>query len=115
LQQVILNLCNNAAQAMDHIGRIELDVATFDLSAQRSLSHGVLAAGRYVRIAVSDSGRGIDPAAQARLFEPFFTTRLNGNGLGLATTRDIVRCMARALRGLAADLRFSCRAWMRNR
>lgn len=91
LQQVVLNLCNNAEQAMDHIGRIELDVAPIDLSAPRSLSHGALAAGRYVRIAVSDSGRGIDQAAQARLFEPFFTTRLTGNGLGLATTRDIVR------------------------
>jgi CheY-like chemotaxis protein len=91
LQQVILNLCNNAAQAMDNMGRIELDIASIDLSVPRSLSHGVLAAGRYVRIAVSDSGRGIDQAAQARLFEPFFTTRLNGNGLGLATSRDIVR------------------------
>jgi signal transduction histidine kinase/CheY-like chemotaxis protein len=91
LQQVILNLCNNAAQAMDHMGSVELEVAPVELSTQRSLSHGVLAAGRYVRIAVSDSGRGIDPATQARLFEPFFTTRLNGNGLGLTTTRDIVR------------------------
>ena len=91
LQQVILNLCNNAAQAMDHVGRVELDVAAIDLSVPRSISHGVLAAGRYVRIAVSDFGRGIDPAAQARLFEPFFTTRLTGNGLGLATSRDIVR------------------------
>jgi CheY-like chemotaxis protein len=76
---------------MDHMGRIELDAAPIDLSAPRSLSHGVLAAGRYACIAVSDSGRGIGLAAQARLFEPFFTTRLNGNGLGLATSRDIVR------------------------
>jgi CheY-like chemotaxis protein len=91
LQQVILNLCNDAAQAMDHMGRVELEVAPVGLSAQRSLSHGMLAAGRYVRIAISDSGRGIDPVAQVRPFEPFFTTRLNGNGLGLATTRDIVR------------------------
>ena len=51
----------------------------------------MLAAGPYVRIAASDSGRGIDEAELERIFEPFFTTRLNGSGLGLATTREIVR------------------------
>ncbi len=91
LQQVILNLCNNAAQAMDHAGRIELDIATIDLAKPHVLSHGTLAAGRHVRIAVSDTGRGMDNSVLARIFEPFFTTRANGNGLGLATTRDIVR------------------------
>lgn len=91
LQQVILNLCNNAAQAMDHAGRIELDVATIDLVKARMLSHGTLAVGRHVRIAVSDSGRGMDESVLARIFEPFFTTRATGNGFGLASTRDIVR------------------------
>jgi signal transduction histidine kinase/CheY-like chemotaxis protein len=91
LQQVILNLCNNAAQAMDHAGCIELDVATIDLAKPRMLSHGALAVGRHVRIAVSDTGRGMDESVLARIFEPFFTTRANGNGFGLASTRDIVR------------------------
>jgi signal transduction histidine kinase/CheY-like chemotaxis protein len=91
LQQVILNLCNNAAQAMDHAGRIELGIATADVPKPRIMSHGTLAVGRYVRIAVSDSGRGMDAAVLARIFEPFFTTRATGNGLGLATTGDIVR------------------------
>jgi CheY-like chemotaxis protein len=91
LQQVILNLCNNAAQAMRHTGRIEMDVAAIDLDAPRALRHGVLGPGHYVRVAVSDSGSGIDSLALDRIFEPFFTTRLAGSGLGLATTRDIVR------------------------
>lgn len=91
LQQVILNLCNNAAQAIDDAGRIELNIAIVDLAKSRMLSHGTLAARRYVRIAVSDTGRGMDEAVLARIFEPFFTTRPTGNGLGLATTRDIVR------------------------
>jgi len=91
LQQVILNLCNNAAQAMDHVGRIELETAMVDLPKPRVLSHGPLPSGRYVRIAVSDSGRGMDEAVLARIFEPFFTTRATGNGLGLTTTREIVR------------------------
>ncbi|MEA2733105.1 MAG: hypothetical protein QOF70_7580 [Acetobacteraceae bacterium] len=90
LQQVIMNLCNNAAQAMDEVGCIELEVDAIDISTGRSLSHGLLPAGRYVRIAVSDAGRGIDDADVERLFEPFFTTRSTGNGLGLATTREIV-------------------------
>jgi len=91
LQQVILNLCNNAAQAMDQAGRIELDVATIDLAKPRMLSHGTLAAGGHVRITVSDTGHGMDGSVMARIFEPFFTTRANGNGFGLASTRDIVR------------------------
>jgi signal transduction histidine kinase len=93
LQQVILNLCNNAAQAMGYLGRIEIETATvvIDLRSVRPLSHGDIKPGRYVRITVSDSGCGIDEAALERIFEPFFTTRLRGSGLGLATTRDIVR------------------------
>jgi len=91
LQQVILNLCNNAAQAMDHAGLIELDVATIDLAKPRMLSHGALAVGRHVRIAVSDTGHGMDQSVLARIFEPFFTTRADGNGFGLASTRDVVR------------------------
>lgn len=91
LLQVVLNLCNNAAQAMDQIGRIELQIATEEVATPRSLSHGSLPPGRFTRIVVGDSGSGIDEAALDRIFEPFFTTRATGNGLGLATTREIVR------------------------
>ncbi|MEJ0015207.1 MAG: two-component system VirA-like sensor kinase [Acetobacteraceae bacterium] len=91
LQQVILNLCNNAAQAMNYAGRISVALDVVDVAAGRTLTHGTLAPGRHVRLAVADAGRGIDSAALERIFEPFFTTRVAGNGLGLATTRDIVR------------------------
>jgi signal transduction histidine kinase len=90
LQQVILNLCNNAAHAMDYIGRIELEIEAHEITSLRTLSHGSLSPGRVVRIAVSDTGRGIDEVVLERIFEPFFTTRTTGNGLGLTTTRDIV-------------------------
>jgi nitrogen-specific signal transduction histidine kinase/CheY-like chemotaxis protein len=91
LQQVLLNLCNNAAQAMDNLGRVELEIAAVDVRQARSLSHGSLSPGRYAQITVGDSGRGIDAVALERIFEPFFTTRRTGNGLGLATSWDIVR------------------------
>jgi signal transduction histidine kinase/CheY-like chemotaxis protein len=91
LQQVILNLCNNAALAMKNAGRIELAADVQELVGPRSLTDGELGTGRYVRITVKDSGCGMDEATRMRIFEPFFTTRPDGNGLGLATVREIVR------------------------
>jgi signal transduction histidine kinase len=91
LQQVILNLCNNAAQAMDQVGRVEIETEVHQITRAQSLTHGDLRRGSYVRIAVSDAGRGIDKMTLEHIFEPFFTTRLAGSGLGLATVRDIVR------------------------
>ena len=55
------------------------------------LSHGELSPGRYICLAVADSGRGFDDTIARRLFEPFFTTRAAGTGLGLATVHEIVR------------------------
>ena len=49
------------------------------------------AEGDSIRFSVTDSGAGIDPAAEARLFEPFFTTKDRGTGLGLAVSRAIAR------------------------
>lgn len=89
LQQAIINLCNNAAQAMDGSGQIRLSAQIHDLDRGRTLSHGQLPPGRYVSLAVCDAGRGMDETTLARIFEPFFTTRAGGNGLGLATVREI--------------------------
>ena len=91
LQQVILNLCTNAAQAMEGSGCIRVTAKQEELAARRQMSDGELWPGRYVCIAVSDNGRGFDERVARRMFEPFFTTRLAGTGLGLATVREIVR------------------------
>jgi signal transduction histidine kinase/ActR/RegA family two-component response regulator len=92
LQQVVMNLCTNAAQAMEGQGAIEVALDLVALDAERALSHGALAAGRYVRLTVSDSGHGMDAATLERIFEPFFTTKAvgTGTGLGLAMVHGIV-------------------------
>jgi signal transduction histidine kinase len=90
LQQVILNLCGNAAQAMGGAGGILLGVEQREIAHRRRLEQGQLAPGRYVVLAITDTGPGIDRALRRRIFEPFFTTRAAGHGLGLATVREIV-------------------------
>ena len=91
LQQVIVNLCRNAAQAMDESGRIDVSADTEHLMTARVFNTGELEPGSYARIAVSDAGPGFGEEVAKRLFEPFFTTRPAGTGLGLATVRKIVR------------------------
>jgi signal transduction histidine kinase/CheY-like chemotaxis protein len=90
LQQVILNLCNNAAHAMGDSGRIEITTNLHEISEPLALSHDEIRAGHYVCITVTDTGEGMDEATLGHIFEPFFTTRPSGNGLGLATVREIV-------------------------
>ena len=91
LQQVILNLCTNAAQAMEESGCIRVAAKQEEVTAVVQMSDGELSPGQYVCLAVSDNGRGFDERVARRMFEPFFTTRLAGTGLGLATVREIVR------------------------
>ena len=114
LQQVLLNLCNNGAQAMDQGGRL-IETGVGQIAGPRSLTHGNLRPGRYVRIAVSDTGRGMDEVVLQHIFEPFFTTRGAGSGLGLATVREIVREHGGAINvwsapGAETVLRFGFRA-----
>lgn len=90
LQQVILNLCNNAAQAMEASGTIELHVEAREITNPSRIGRTELRPGRFTIISVCDAGLGMDEATQERIFEPFFTTRPEGNGLGLATVREIV-------------------------
>src|SRR5262249_40004692 len=87
LQQVIINLSTNGAQAMDGRGTIEIVLVAMEFKPDRRLSHGNLPAGRYVRVSVSDTGCGMDAQTMRRIFEPFFTTKEagSGTGLGLAT------------------------------
>jgi len=99
LHQVAMNLCTNALQAMPHGGvlRVELDAVGVD--APRTLSRGTLAAGRYARLVVGDSGTGIPAAVLERMFDPFFTTKRvgEGTGLGLSLVHGIVTDLGGAI------------------
>jgi signal transduction histidine kinase len=90
LQQVIMNVCNNAAQAMDEPGVITIEVGLQEIKCGSRAGHGEIGPGRFIVLTISDPGRGMDKATLERIFEPFFTTRFEGNGLGLATAREIV-------------------------
>lgn len=83
LHQVVMNLCSNAIQAMSPGGRLGVALEAEDLSHDRALSHGTLVPGRYVRLAVEDTGSGMDEPTLSRIFEPFFTTKEVGHGTGL--------------------------------
>jgi signal transduction histidine kinase/CheY-like chemotaxis protein len=91
LQQAILNICNNAAQAMDRPGVIEIQIGVVELADVLRMGNVWIGPGRFATISISDPGAGMDAATLERIFEPFFTTRPDGNGLGLATVREFVQ------------------------
>ncbi|MCE5247794.1 PAS domain S-box protein [bacterium] len=88
INQVLQNLVINAVQAMPQGGVIEISAANTVVDAADGLP---LKEGRYVRLTVRDHGCGIPPEMQQRIFDPYFTTKKEGTGLGLATSYSIVR------------------------
>src|SRR5258707_7940312 len=78
-----MNLCTNALQAMEHGGLLTVVLDRAAVPERCALSHGTLAAGPYVRLAVSDTGSGIPSTVLERMFDPFFTTKGGGEGTGL--------------------------------
>jgi PAS domain S-box-containing protein len=83
LLQVINNLALNAVQAMPEGGRLTV-------TAENQTGAGERGGGRWIKIAVTDTGTGIAPGNLAKIFDPFFTTKKSGTGLGLATSYSLV-------------------------
>ncbi len=92
LEQVLMNLVVNARDAMPKGGRLTLATQAIEITPEQAGLSPSRRPGRFVRLAVTDTGAGIEPAILPRLFEPFFTTKEigKGTGLGLATVDGIV-------------------------
>jgi PAS domain S-box-containing protein len=94
IHQVLMNLCTNAAHAMRRKGGVlEVKLADEEIGPEESDQYPGLKTGSYLRLTVSDTGEGMDPATMDRIFDPFFTTknRDEGTGMGLAVVHGIVK------------------------
>ena len=121
VRQVVMNLITNAAEAIgEEAGAITLTTGVVDAD-RTMLSEAYfddeLPEGRYVFLRVSDTGRGMDSDVRSRLFDPFFSTKFTGRGLGLAAVLGIVRAHQGAIRidssvgrGTAFDVLLPCGA-----
>ena len=94
IRQIVMNLLTNASEALDgHAGTIELAVDGIDATEgflEDFTRSQPLTPGSYVRLTVTDTGRGMDEVTMRRIFDPYFSTKFTGRGLGLASVLGII-------------------------
>jgi PAS domain S-box-containing protein len=94
VHQIVMNLGTNAWHAMrDRAGRLDVKLKAFDVDQDLAAHMSQLHVGRYTRISVTDTGKGMNEATLSRIFEPFFTTKAvgEGTGLGLSVVHGIMQ------------------------
>ena len=92
IQQLVLNLCQNAIQAMATTGgKLTIGLTSIFLDSEQASDYPNMASGHYARILIQDTGPGMDPEILERIFDPYFTTKepREGTGLGLAVAFGI--------------------------
>ena len=90
LEQILINLTVNSRDAMPSGGKLVIDISTRKISAADAKRIGNLEPGPHIAISITDTGVGIPEDVLPRVFEPFYTTKSKGSGLGLATVYGIV-------------------------
>lgn len=95
MQQVLMNLCTNASHAMEDMetGMLEIGLGRVLLTEDDTRFEPDVDPGKYVKLMVADTGKGIDPFVRQRMFEPYYTTKEQGKGtgLGLSVVHGIIK------------------------
>lgn len=91
MSQVVMNLVTNAIEALESQGRLVVTTRNLGIDDLAAREHGDIQPGRYVLLTVEDDGVGMDEETLSQIFEPFYTTRPEGRGLGLSAVKSIIQ------------------------